>query len=376
MASILLVTASAGGNVPPTRAIACELANRGHAVRVMGHDALASTFDTPGVEFIPYTRARPWNPIVVKPGTRSMLAWLGLSSDRGIAADIAAELRREPADVVVVDCMIPVALRPARRSGARVAMLLHAFSAYWLDQWAPTSPIGFWQRLTRTTPRLFPADLAIVTTDARLDEIDLAAVPASAVVQTGPIVPAVNEVVAPDGSPRIVVSFSTISYPGQAAALQRVLDAIADLPLTAIVTVAPSLAAAELRIPENVERRGFVPHEQLLPGARLLVGHGGHGTTMTALAHGVPVLVVAMSSLADQPLVGAAVERVGVGATVPRSASVEELRDAIASLLFTPSGTDAPARALGLSESWRDGSATVRAADAVLGLIEGKPLNP
>jgi UDP:flavonoid glycosyltransferase YjiC (YdhE family) len=173
-----------------------------------------------------------------------------------------------------------------------------------------------------------------------------------------------------------VVSFSTISYPGQAAALQRVLDAIADLPLTAIVTVAPSLAAAELRIPENVERRGFVPHEQLLPGARLLVGHGGHGTTMTALAHGVPVLVVAMSSLADQPLVGAAVERVGVGATVPRSASVEELRDAIASLLFTPSGTDAPARALGLSESWRDGSATVRAADAVLGLIEGKPLNP
>ena len=374
-ASILIVTASAGGNVPPTRAIAAELAERGHAIRVIGHEALAASFDEPGIDFIPYTRARRWNPIVRRPGVRSMLGWLGLASDSGIAADVAAELVRQPADVVIVDCMIPCALKPARRSGARVALLMHAFSGYWTSQWATSSPVGLWLRATRTHPRRFPADLAIVTTDSRLDVIDPTVIPAAEVVQTGPIVPPVGAGAAaePEEPPRVVVSFSTISYPGQSDALQRVLDAISDLPVMADVTVAPALAKSALRFPANAERMGFTPHERLLPGARLLIGHGGHGTTMTALAHGVPALVVAMSSWADQPLVGAAVARAEVGATVARSASVAELRSAISALLLDSTG---PARALALSHAWRDGSARRNAADAVLGLLPGKPLSP
>jgi UDP:flavonoid glycosyltransferase YjiC (YdhE family) len=373
VASILFATAHAGGNVPPTRAIAAELARRGHTVRVIGHAALATTFEGSGVEFVAYRRARPWSPIVGKPGIRSMLGWLRLASDPGIAVDVAAELARAAPDVVVVDCMIPAALRAARRAGSPVVMLVHAFSGYWLGQWSPVSPMGLWQRLTRTAPRRFPADLALVTTDPQLDVVDRAGLPATAVVQTGPIVPAVpGDAVAAERPPRVLVSFSTISYPGQAAALQRVLDAIAALPVTAIVTVATSLAESDLRVPVNVERRGFVPHEELLPGASLLVGHGGHGTTMTALAHGVPVLVVAMSSLADQPLVGAAVAREGAGATLPRTATIEQIRAAMSALLETRGGAAAE-RALALSESWRDGSATSRAADAVLALVEKSP---
>jgi UDP:flavonoid glycosyltransferase YjiC (YdhE family) len=370
-ASILIVTASAGGNVPPTLAIARELAERGHAIRVLGHEALATGFDEPGIDFIPYTRARRWNPIVGRPGVRSMLAWLGLAADPGIAADVAAELARESVDAVMVDCMIPCALEPARRSGARVVLLQHAFSAYWKGQWSTSSPVGLWLRVTGTHPRRHPADLAIVTTDASLDEIDAAAVPAREVVQTGPIVPAVGAAGVPEEPPRVVVSFSTISYPGQSEALQRVLDAISHLPVTADVTVAPALAESALRFPANAQRMGFTPHERLLPGARLLVGHGGHGTTMTALAHGVPALVVAMSSWADQPLVGAAIARSGVGATVARSASVAELRSAISALLLDTSG---PARALALSTAWRDGSARRVAADAILDLLDLDPL--
>ena len=45
----------------------------------------------------------------------------------------------------------------------------------------------------------------------------------------------------------------------------------------------------------------------------LLVGHGGHGTTMQALAHDLPVLVLPMDDKTDQPLVGRSIERAGAG---------------------------------------------------------------
>ena len=115
--------------------------------------------------------------------------------------------------------------------------------------------------------------------------------------------------------------------------MQATLEALATLPVTVIATILPSLDLHSLRIPANVKALGFVSHAELLPQVRLLVGHGGHGTTMAALAHGVPVLILAMSSHADQPLVGQAVQRAGVGKLLPREASVEKIRSAICELL-------------------------------------------
>ena len=66
--------------------------------------------------------------------------------------------------------------------------------------------------------------------------------------------------------------------------------------------------------------RDAVPHAEVLPRAAAVVGHGGHSTTMRALAHGVPVLVMPMHPLLDQPMVGAAVARAGAGLVLPRTA--------------------------------------------------------
>ena len=88
---------------------------------------------------------------------------------------------------------------------------------------------------------------------------------------------------------------STISYPGQRELLQRLVHAIGALDLPAIVTTGPSIDPQLIDAPPNVSVRRFVPHDDILPSARLVVGHGGHGTTMRALAHGVPVLVVPIS---------------------------------------------------------------------------------
>lgn len=359
---ILFVTPQAGGNVPPTLAIAEQLLADGHDVRVIGHPALESVFTDVGVAFRRFTHARPWSPISDRPGLRSMLGWLSLASDRGIEADVRDELACEPADVVVVDCMIPVALRAARRSGARVVLLMHAFSKYWIDGWATSSPVGAWLRLTRTHPYAYPADLGIVLTAPELDPVDSSRVPAARVVQTGPIVPAVTADLTMHAASPALVSFSTISYPGQRAALQRTLDALASQPVTAIATVAPSLTPESLRVPANVDMRGLVPHAELFPTVRLLIGHGGHGTTMAAIAHGVPALVIAMSSVADQPLVGAAVEQAGIGLSLSRDANVAEISHALAEML----GDDSfAARAAVLGAGWRHGG-PVRAAAAAI----------
>ncbi|NPD06074.1 glycosyltransferase family 1 protein [Nocardioides sp. zg-1308] len=291
-----------------------------------------------------------------------MLQWLRVASDRGIATDLTGELERSAADVVVVDCMTPVALGAARRSGAGVVLLMHAFSGYWTSQWSTTSPIGMWLRLTRTHPTRCPADCAIVTTAPELDRVRADLVPARDVHQTGPIVPPVHRPAQLRDDDPVLVSFSTISYPGQQDALQRTLDAIAGLPMTAVATVEPLLASG-LRVPPNVELRRPEPHADVLPGVRLLIGHGGHGTTMAALAHGVPVLVMPMSRHADQPLVGTAVARVGVGLEVSPRASVDDIRQAIQAVLSKPAYA---ARAAEVGKPFRDGAGARSAADHIL----------
>lgn len=359
---ILFVTPLAGGNVPPTLLIAEELRRRGHEVRAIVHEEVRHQFAAVGVDARSFAFARRWSPISDRPGVRSMLSWLLLASDRGIARDVREELAREPADIVVVDCMIPVALRPARRSGARVVSIMHAFSGYWTDQWRTSSPLGFWLRLVGAHPAASPADLGVVLTAPELDVVEPARLPAARIAQTGPIVPEVPAEAATTEDAPILVSFSTISYPGQRAALERTLDALSGHALSAIATVAPSLSPETLRAPINVEVRGLQPHSQLFPLVRLLIGHGGHGTTMTAIAHGVPVLVIAMSSLADQPLVGEAVQRARVGLALHRESTVPEISDAVATLLSDPSFAQ---RARELGVAWRHGGPVRAAADAI-----------
>jgi len=93
----------------------------------------------------------------------------------------------------------------------------------------------------------------------------------------------------------------------------------------------------------------------VLPGATVLVTHGGHGSAMTGLAHDLPLLVVPLDSKADHPAVGASIEAAGAGCVVSRSAAPAEIRSALATLL-----ADGPQRAAAA----RLGAA-IRATDAV-----------
>jgi UDP:flavonoid glycosyltransferase YjiC (YdhE family) len=107
-----------------------------------------------------------------------------------------------------------------------------------------------------------------------------------------------------------------------------VLDALAPLPVrSAVSSSVPKLAPAA-----NTVVREWIPHDLVLPGARVVITHGGHGSVLAALLHGLPVLCLPL--VADQPFVSQLVVDHGAGVALPPSASASEIRAAIEMLLL------------------------------------------
>ena len=77
----------------------------------------------------------------------------------------------------------------------------------------------------------------------------------------------------------------------------------------------------------------WLDHGEVLPSASLVIGHGGHSTTMRALSHGVPVLVIPSHPMLDQPLVGRVVTGAGVGATLPKGTDPARIAEVVTQLL-------------------------------------------
>lgn len=84
---------------------------------------------------------------------------------------------------------------------------------------------------------------------------------------------------------------------------------------------------------DNVDVRGWLPHDAVLPSVDLVIGHGGHSTTMKALAHGVPLLVIPVNPISDQRQIGQMLQQTRLGLELAKSASAEEIRSAANSLL-------------------------------------------
>lgn len=126
---------------------------------------------------------------------------------------------------------------------------------------------------------------------------------------------------------------STTAFPGQRQVLQNILDAAAALPITLTVTTGPAVDPAELSAPPNATVHRYVDHLQLMPRCSAVIGHGGHATTMRALAHGLPLMILPMHPLMDQPMIGKAVRDAGAGVLLRRTSPPEQIAAALAALL-------------------------------------------
>jgi UDP:flavonoid glycosyltransferase YjiC (YdhE family) len=211
-------------------------------------------------------------------------------------------------------------------------------------------PVDLWDR----------ADAVLVATDRALD---VAAGPVPGNVHwVGVAQPPVAGPAPRADRAHVLVSFSTVWWPDQQESMQRVLDALGGLPVRVTATIGASVASAALRVPENAEVREFVPHTELMPGVSLVIGHGGHATTMLALAHGLPVLVVPQHPQLDQPIIGDVLTQAGAGALVPTLPEVDEVQAAVKALL----ASDGPAE-IGARLRATDGAQV--AADRIEALI-------
>jgi UDP:flavonoid glycosyltransferase YjiC (YdhE family) len=131
----------------------------------------------------------------------------------------------------------------------------------------------------------------------------------------------------------VVVGFST-TFQNQQPIVQKVIDALGMLPVRGLVTAGPALADARFRLPPNVTVQGFVRHSELFPQAAAVVTHGGHGTVIRALAHGVPLVCIPMGR--DQNGNAARVVARQAGKALLPRASVAALRDAIHTVVTQP----------------------------------------
>ena len=361
MADILFVTWDGGGNVPPALGIATELARRGHRTRFLGHAAQESRITAAGHGFRPFATAEDFV------GTRpaSVPRMLRLFSDRAMGADTLADVRREGADLVVVDAMLLGVVDAVSRAGLRYVTLEHLFDAYLRGGWLH-GPIGLWARAKRLRPvrRWDGADLALGATLADLDPAAGRPRPAN-LRYTGPVVEAPRRT-ASFAERSVLISLSTFSYPKMREVLQTLVDATAGLDARVVVTTGPVLDPAAIRGHDRCEIHRYVDHDELMPDASLVVGHGGHATTMRALAHDLPMLLLPLHPLLDQPLVARAVEEAGAGRVLRRSASTDQVRTALSALL-----EDGPHRAAAarLGASVRAARGTQTAASAVEELL-------
>ncbi|WP_405577899.1 nucleotide disphospho-sugar-binding domain-containing protein [Streptomyces sp. NBC_01190] len=93
----------------------------------------------------------------------------------------------------------------------------------------------------------------------------------------------------------------------------QLLREAAEIDADIVLAVARPEVFRQQKLPTNVRLTGWVPLTALLPTCHALVQHGGAGTLMTALAHGIPQLVVPEGTDTSQSLCGDQVEQCGAG---------------------------------------------------------------
>ena len=301
MAKILWLNWSGGGNLPPSLGIARALTERGHSVAFAGRPEMVPRVERAGFRAIELTRA--YEQVDQYP-KRWMPRAASFLSSPATAEQIRAVVAAERPDLVVVDAMFPAALTEAAHFDGPVVVMCQTFLYRLLATWRNTMAMIVGMRVDAGFPAL-PSDLdtlwmsrdrVLVST---LDTFDGPPPGGLAhpekVRHVGPVLEREKHgarVALPwpddDPAPLVLVSFSTAPEQGSVAKFQNAIDALAALPVHGVVTVGDSVDPAALKPAENVVVFATADHDDLMRRAALVVTHGGHGTLMRALAHGLP----------------------------------------------------------------------------------------
>ncbi len=121
--------------------------------------------------------------------------------------------------------------------------------------------------------------------------------------------------------PLLYVTFGTVTGALATGAYRTAAEACADLPVRVLMTTGQELDLGPM--PPHIQARSWVDQQDVLAEASAVLCHGGSGTTLGALAAGLPMVVHPM--FADQKKNARALEDLGVAVVVePRGSSAVE----------------------------------------------------
>ncbi|MGW1056222.1 activator-dependent family glycosyltransferase [Streptomyces sp. NPDC002521] len=147
--------------------------------------------------------------------------------------------------------------------------------------------------------------------------------------------------------PRVCLSLgasNTEDYGGDYVSVQEILDALADEDVEVVAALLPAQREKLTAIPDNARAVDSVALTTLLPTCSAVIHHGGYGSFATAMAHGVPQLVLS-TLVSDHELRGRALQHAGAGVYLHhRDATAEKVRDHIRQFTGQPEYADAARR--------------------------------
>jgi MGT family glycosyltransferase len=347
---VLIVSWAGGGNLPPLLAAGTLLAARDHRVCVLTSSATRQPAVDAGFDVASYRRSP--DPDAETAFEQQAAEMMAIAAGPEIALDVrgaAAELRP---DLMIVDCMLPAGIAAGESTGTPTVSLVHF--PYGLARTQMVRGAGAWTtdraqlNITRRRLGLEPArddllawesaELLLVTVPKWFD---LATDYPPNVLHAGPLgvsrTPHTGNT--SEGWPLVLLSFSTTVMQGQVTLMQRVCDALADQALEAVLTLGPAVSAEAIDVPPNVETVLYADHDQLLARTDAIITHGGLGTTLRALAHGKPLLLLPLGR--DQAFNATRVVELGAGLHLPVDSSRDDIASALLELLARPAFTNA-----------------------------------
>lgn len=169
------------------------------------------------------------------------------------------------------------------------------------------------------------------------------------------------------GRPRVLVSFGTTSQ-GQKPVIAHCIRALKRLPVEGIVTLGPAVTPEGLPQADNVTVLQAASHDEIVPTCAVVVCHGGHGTLLRPLMHGVPVLCLPMGR--DHPENAARLIWRGAGLKRNARSSPATIAKAVRRLIADPGYRRAAANLGDRIRSESDGGE--RAADRLIAMAAGQ----
>ncbi len=347
-----ILSAKGGGDRPPVVALACALRNRGHRVGVLCDEEteqLIASTNLPSVTFPPALDGRGqitrWIMKIQQEGGKHDVEVLNPMLDWAnplISFGQETLVKFEPDLIVSTLFGSGLATELSKNYGIPWCFVNPSFyfgdnaTRDWDEDWYGP----FIQRLARECflPLVQRADLVLHATDPELD-FQPTKLPGNhhyvGFLLWDP--PSENSVALDErGNPWALITLSSVSQEDEIVIADSALQALADRPVRALLTLPDEDIRGKLNhLPDNARIEGFVPHTPVLKKSSIVISHAGHGIVSKAMRYGVPMVLIPWDR--DQPGVAARAEKLGIARVVPRqSANPQEVRRAVAELFEDP----------------------------------------